>query len=490
MQKSGIFNSVNHDRVYLASDYASYFNSFISNGVFPNPATNLQVLSNSNMTVTVDAGKGWINGYFYLNDDVLILPIEVADGTLKRIDRIVIRMDTVNRSIVAVVKKGVFASTPVAPVLQRDADAYELALADVYVSAGVTTIAGAAITDQRMNTALCGWVNSLIQADTTAIFDQYQAWFAATAAAEQANFTAWFDSVKGQLSGDVATNLAAQITAINGAGGNVEKANQSALVTHLADCSLQVPYAGSTTGPANTYAIASPTVAALAAGMAVCIKINIDSTAASTLNWCGLGAKAIKKANGASVTNLKAGGVYTLRYDGTSFTLQGEGASGTAIASDLLSGKTASTDAGDITGTMVNNGTVTITPGTTDQTLAAGYHSGSGKVVGDEDLVAANILSGVNIFGVAGSLVAGKKYATGTGTTGTNSVLSVTGLSFLPRIVYLKLPNAQYLICTVDTTPFGRDINSGTNKAYTVSASGFTFTTSWVSTAVTWYAWE
>jgi hypothetical protein len=52
---------------------------------------------------------------------------------------------------------------------------------------------------------------------------------------------------------------------------------------------------------------------------------------------------------------------------------------------------------------MPNKGAVTYTPGTADQTVAAGYHNGAGKVEGDADLVAGNIKSGVDIFGVTGS---------------------------------------------------------------------------------------
>jgi hypothetical protein len=51
---------------------------------------------------------------------------------------------------------------------------------------------------------------------------------------------------------------------------------------------------------------------------------------------------------------------------------------------------------------MPDNGAVTLTPTTTTQTIAAGYHNGSGYVAGDADLVASNIISGVNIFGVTG----------------------------------------------------------------------------------------
>lgn len=126
-------------------------------------------------------------------------------------------------------------------------------------------------------------------------------------------------------------------------------------------------------------------ITALTAGMAVSVKFNVDSTGASTLNWNGKGAKGIKKSTGTDVTNLKATGIYTLRYDGTNFILQGEGGSGNATAPDLLSGKTASTDAGDIVGTLptkVGSSTV-ITPNAVVQAIPQGYYDGaltSGKV--------------------------------------------------------------------------------------------------------------
>lgn len=56
---------------------------------------------------------------------------------------------------------------------------------------------------------------------------------------------------------------------------------------------------------------------------------------------------------------------------------------------------------------MSDNGAVTLTPTTSDQSIAAGYHNGSGKCAGDADLVAGNIKNGVNLFGVAGTLSSG-----------------------------------------------------------------------------------
>lgn len=225
-ERSSFFNSVNGDRKYKASDFAEYFNSLITNGVFPNPSTNLQVLANNNMTVTLKAGKAWINGYFYINTDDLILPVDVADGVLNRIDRIVLKMDTVGRNITVKVKKGTFASSPVAPILQRDADVYELGIADIYIGKGITSISQANITDLRMNSTYCGIVAGAVnQIDATNLFAQYDA-----------EFNDWFVSIQGSLSGDVSGNLAAQITALAGAGNTTTvKALDTKVNEHLAE---------------------------------------------------------------------------------------------------------------------------------------------------------------------------------------------------------------------------------------------------------------
>lgn len=198
--RSGFFNSVNGDRKYDASRFAEYFASFIGNGVFPNPSDGLQVMANDDMTVTVKAGKCWINGYIMINDDDYILEIEPADGVLNRIDRIVARYDVVDREIRLEVKKGTFASEPTAPDLQRDADAYELALADVYVTAGAISITQANITDLRLNSELCGIVHGTVeQVDTTTLFAQYQAWYQQTTGQAETDI----EAIKQQFQDDI-----------------------------------------------------------------------------------------------------------------------------------------------------------------------------------------------------------------------------------------------------------------------------------------------
>ena len=140
MEKSSFFNSVSHDRTYKAEDWAEYFASFIGNGVFPVPSMGLQVVANDGMKLNVKTGKAWINGYFYFNTGDLAVELDTADGQLNRIDRVVVRWDLTNRVMSVKVKSSSFSASPTAPALQRDADVYELALADIYVGAGVTAI--------------------------------------------------------------------------------------------------------------------------------------------------------------------------------------------------------------------------------------------------------------------------------------------------------------------------------------------------------------
>lgn len=239
------FRSVSGDRKYSAEDWAAYFALFLSNGVFYSSADRLKVTAYEGMKVKVGKGAGFIAGRMYILEADTTITLDTADGALNRIDRIVLRCDYTNRLITIAVKKGSYSASPTAPELTRDADAYELALADVYVAAGVVTITTANITDQRLNTALCGIVTGLVeQADTQEIFDEFYAylqefkqttqvdieawtleqqqayitwytqqqedfanWYNTHTTAWQQEFNTWFDEVQGMLEGDVATNL-------------------------------------------------------------------------------------------------------------------------------------------------------------------------------------------------------------------------------------------------------------------------------------------
>ncbi|WMJ86770.1 hypothetical protein [Anaerocolumna sp. MB42-C2] len=164
MEKSGFFNSSSGDRLYNATDFAAYFGSLVSNGIFYVNTTNLQVTPTTGMTVSIAAGSAWINGYRYENTEALNKTLTTANGSYPRIDRIVIRWSLLNRSITVAVLTGTAAATPTPPTLTRSAEVYELCLADVYVSQAATSIIAVNITDRRLNSSLCGTVNSMVTA--------------------------------------------------------------------------------------------------------------------------------------------------------------------------------------------------------------------------------------------------------------------------------------------------------------------------------------
>ena len=173
------FNSIDHDRVYKAEDWAWYFATFITNGIFPDPSNGLQVLANGAMTVAVQAGYGFINGYAFRNTDAYLITISNADGSLDRIDRVVLRWDLAGRDLYIAVLEGTASKSPEAPALTRTADIYELALADIEVTKGLTTITQANITDQRFNSSLCGICAGVIkQIDASTLTIQFNQFFA------------------------------------------------------------------------------------------------------------------------------------------------------------------------------------------------------------------------------------------------------------------------------------------------------------------------
>lgn len=113
---------------------------------------------------------------------------------------------------------------------------------------------------------------------------------------------------------------------------------------------------------------------------------------------------------------------------------------GNATADDVISGKTFTSESGlKVTGTITSQGAQTITPGTSDKTIASGkYLSGTQTIQGDANLVAGNIKSGVSIFGVVGTY-AGSSSSSMTMKTGTTTSATIsTGLSSISAIVIYK----------------------------------------------------
>lgn len=159
----------------------------------------------------------------------------------------------------------------------------------------------------------------------------------------------------------------------------------------------------------------------------------------------------------------------------------------TATAANLLTGVTAYINGVKTTGTMPNRGAVsqalaingtytipagyhngsgkvtqsittkaaaTITPKTTNQTIAAGtYLSGTQTIAGDADLVAANILAGKNIFNVAGTA---KRQASGS----TTSTTVAATLGWQPSKVLIKYGAGGFMLLSSTADLYYRSYDS------------------------------
>lgn len=192
------YNSNNGDREYDANSMTDWLQPFFTTGVFNG---NMQVKANGDMTVNVGTGYANINGKVIKLETEETLWIETASGTMNRIDNVVLRRDDINRDITVEVVKGVEATKPVAPELERSDHIYEIKLAEIHVNMGAMKITQEHIRDTRMFSDMCGWV---VQAVKEIDLSQLPAQF-------EEQFGAWFEEIKGQLSSDAAGNLQTQI---------------------------------------------------------------------------------------------------------------------------------------------------------------------------------------------------------------------------------------------------------------------------------------
>ena len=148
--------------------------------------------------------------------------------------------------------------------------------------------------------------------------------------------------------------------------------------------------------------------------------------------------------------------------------------SGDAATSDILSGKIAWVDGMERNGAMANNGAFGLTCGASDVAVTAGYYSG-GTLLGDTDLAAGNILSGVNIFGVAGSAASGYTY----GDEDQSKVLTIaTGVGTYDA-TNLSISNVRY------GQSFGVS-STGTMSSYPNTPSGISGLDSTVCATAGW----
>ncbi len=144
-----------------AADVAAYL-AGLTSGVFSGDE-DFPVTAAGGLTVTVGAGRGWVHpsrftGYSITKREADTLTLPLADPSLPRIDRIVIRYDAGARAASLQVLQGTASSTPTAPAISRTELIYDLCLAEITRPAGSTSITTGQITDTRLDEALCGIV--------------------------------------------------------------------------------------------------------------------------------------------------------------------------------------------------------------------------------------------------------------------------------------------------------------------------------------------
>lgn len=144
-----------------AADVAAYL-AGLTSGVFSGDE-DFPVTAAGGLKVTVGAGRGWVHpsrftGYSITKREADTLTMPLADPSLSRIDRIVLRYDAGARAASLQVLQGTASSTPTAPAISRTELIYDLCLAEITRPAGSTSISTGQITDTRLDEALCGIV--------------------------------------------------------------------------------------------------------------------------------------------------------------------------------------------------------------------------------------------------------------------------------------------------------------------------------------------
>lgn len=144
-----------------AADVAAYL-AGLTSGVFSS-AEDFPVTAAGGLKVTVGAGRGWVHpsrftGYSITKREADTLTMPLADPSLPRIDRIVMRYDAGARAASLQVLQGTASSTPAPPAISRTELIYDLCLAEITRPAGSTSITTGQITDTRLDEALCGIV--------------------------------------------------------------------------------------------------------------------------------------------------------------------------------------------------------------------------------------------------------------------------------------------------------------------------------------------
>lgn len=228
---SGFFNSVDHDRLYDATDISRLFDGLIRDGIFASIGDCMVVKQSNQMNVTVGTGRAWFNHTWSYNDALYPVTIPPSEILMDRIDAIVLEINSVEAVRANSIKliKGTPSSTPTKPALTNTKEVHQYPLAYVKVGKEVTSIRQADI-ENCVGTSVCPFVTGILEVisieqlipqwkdilnrfveENTANFNtwmngekqNYQAWLTAAKkeitdweATSKSDYQKWYDSIK------------------------------------------------------------------------------------------------------------------------------------------------------------------------------------------------------------------------------------------------------------------------------------------------------
>lgn len=228
---SGFFNSVDHDRLYDATDISRLFDGLIRDGIFASIGDCLVVKQSNQMNVTVGTGRAWFNHTWSYNDALYPVTIPPSEILMDRIDAVVLEINSVESVRANSIKliKGTPSSTPTKPALTNTKEVHQYPLAYVTVGKEVTSIRQADI-ENCVGTSACPFVTGILEVisieqlipqwkdilnrfveENTTNFNtwmngkkqDYQAWLTAAKkeitdwqATSKSDYQKWYDSIK------------------------------------------------------------------------------------------------------------------------------------------------------------------------------------------------------------------------------------------------------------------------------------------------------
>ena len=168
------------DRAEDSEFFSEFFESFLSDGIYSSPANGFEVKPAGGMVVSVGIGRCLIQGRFGWADEEEVVTLASADSNRSRVDRVVLRLNLIDRNVAIAVRQGEYSTGGNAPALVRNLSegVWELGIAEITIPAASVEILDENITDTRNNKALCGYVTSLgtLNAGTAAVVIAPEEW--------------------------------------------------------------------------------------------------------------------------------------------------------------------------------------------------------------------------------------------------------------------------------------------------------------------------